>query len=290
MLEGRAFVTGEAEIQSAYRSELSGIDGCLTLLEILVKVYNIQEGEVEIALDSQSALNQASESEYLCASQTSFDILQDIRGRLRQLPIDIKWKWVEGHQDEKGKKLDWWARQNQKVNLSAKDFVQNAIKYEYWKYRTPQLWYERWGLRINASKRSCISRKDVLSVLATKRMKSYWHNHREFLVLDATKIAWKEAMVAINGLPAGQQRWHIKFCTGFIGHNAMLYKQNEADTDNRKVCKDRCKETSTHIFHCKNERAIAFFEKKMKEWDEFLTIKVTSPEIQRCFKAALYHH
>ena len=28
----------------------------------------------------------------------------------------------------------------------------------------------------------------------------------------------------------------------------------------------------------------------MKEWDEFLTIQVTSPEIQRCFKAALYHH
>ena len=131
VLEGRTFVTGEAEIQSAYRSELSGIDGCLTLIEILVKVYNIQEGEVEIALDSQSALNQVSESEYLCALQTSFDILQDIRGRLQQLPIDIKWKWVEGHQDEKGKKLDWWARQNQKVDLSAKDFVQNAIKYEY---------------------------------------------------------------------------------------------------------------------------------------------------------------
>ena len=199
MLEGRTFVTGEAEIQSVYRSELSGIDGCLTLIEIPVKVYNIQEGEVEIALDSQLALNQASESEYLCASQTSFDILQDIRGRLRQLPIDIKWKWVEGHQDKKGKKLDWWAKQNQKVDLSAKDFAQNAIKYEYWRYRTPQLWYEKWGLRINASKRSCISRKDVLSVLATKRMKSYWHNHREFPVLDATKIAWKEQRWQLTG-------------------------------------------------------------------------------------------
>ena len=89
MLEGRTFVTGEAEIQSVYRSELSGIDGCLTLIEIPVKVYNIQEGEVEIALDSQLALNQASESEYLCALQTSFDILQDIQGRLKALPIQI---------------------------------------------------------------------------------------------------------------------------------------------------------------------------------------------------------
>ena len=115
-------------------------------------MYNIKDGEVEIALDSQSALNQASESEYLCASQTSFNILQDIRERLQQQPIDIKWKWVEGHQDAKGKKLDWWAKQNQKVDESAKDFVQNAIKYEYWKYRTLQLWYKRWGLRINASK------------------------------------------------------------------------------------------------------------------------------------------
>ena len=36
VLEGRTFVTGEAEIQNAYRSKLSRIDGCLTLLKIVV--------------------------------------------------------------------------------------------------------------------------------------------------------------------------------------------------------------------------------------------------------------
>jgi hypothetical protein len=33
----------------------------------------------------------------------------DIRNRAEQLPIIIKWRWVKGHQDSSGGKLNWWA-------------------------------------------------------------------------------------------------------------------------------------------------------------------------------------
>ena len=85
---------------------------------------DITTGEIEIALDGQLAKNQVEKNlEYLSIHQTCFDILQDIRNRIEKLPIKIKWRWTEGHQRERGRrKLDWWARQNERVDILCKKF------------------------------------------------------------------------------------------------------------------------------------------------------------------------
>ena len=59
------------------------------------------------------------------------------------LPIEVSWRWVEGHQKEKGKTMNWRARRNFDVDLAAKaylrkcrkekrPFVPIQLKYEYW--------------------------------------------------------------------------------------------------------------------------------------------------------------
>ena len=67
-IKGQNLVTGDAEVQNAYWSELAGINGTLTMLEIIVKQFNITTGLVELALDGELALGQASDSEYLYAT------------------------------------------------------------------------------------------------------------------------------------------------------------------------------------------------------------------------------
>ena len=64
-----------------------------------------------------SAKNQVEKNlDYLSIHQTCFDIIQDIRNRIKKLPIKIKWRWVEEHQRERGRrKLDWWACQNERA-------------------------------------------------------------------------------------------------------------------------------------------------------------------------------
>ena len=89
------YTSGPAETQSAYRSELMGIDSLLTALEMIVKQYGTNKGAIEIALDNRLAMNQSADSEFLCPSQSCFDILQDIRERICISPIDITWRWVE---------------------------------------------------------------------------------------------------------------------------------------------------------------------------------------------------
>ncbi len=105
-LVGKNWVPGSKEDQNPYRSELAGIDGGLSMLAIIIQFFNIEQGQIEIALDGLSALNQAKKCiKNLLITQSCYDLLQDISNRLKMLPegIKIKWRHVEGHQKEKGR-------------------------------------------------------------------------------------------------------------------------------------------------------------------------------------------
>ena len=94
---------GTSEDQSPYCSELTGVGSILAVLEILVNYFKIKNGAITIALDCKSALKTCAKNDPLSICSKCFDILQDIWNRLDLLPIDVTWRWVEGHQKEKGK-------------------------------------------------------------------------------------------------------------------------------------------------------------------------------------------
>ena len=91
-LKGCNWVPGLPHEQSPYRSELAGINGVLACLKIIVEKFNITEGSIEIGLDGEAAKDQVEDNNFLKILQPSFDILVDIRERIKDLPIDIKWR------------------------------------------------------------------------------------------------------------------------------------------------------------------------------------------------------
>lgn len=92
-LIGMNWVPGTKEEQDPYRSELAGINGGLSMIAIILTAFDIIEGKIEIALDGLSALRRSKDSiNNLKIMQSSYDILQDTRNRIKKLPagIDIK--------------------------------------------------------------------------------------------------------------------------------------------------------------------------------------------------------
>ena len=59
--------------------------------------WDIQSGGVLIGLDGESAMTEAAGDWPLKASQPSFDVLTEIRQLLKDIPIEVKWKWIKGH-------------------------------------------------------------------------------------------------------------------------------------------------------------------------------------------------
>ena len=99
---------------------MAGINGILATLSIIICYFNITYGAIEIALDGKSTINTVSSDDGLHCKQNSFDIFQDIHNQILLLPVTIKLRWVEGHQEKSGKVLNWWVKKNQQADIHAK--------------------------------------------------------------------------------------------------------------------------------------------------------------------------
>lgn len=103
---GHNLTTGLATAQLSYRSKLTGINGILSVLDILCRSHPGLTGGLMIALDGDGALQQSPSTTTLDVHQLCCDYLQDTRERIQQLPLEILWHWVCGHQRKMGI-TDW---------------------------------------------------------------------------------------------------------------------------------------------------------------------------------------
>ena len=178
------------------------------MLATIIQFFNIEQGQIEIALDGLSALNQAKKcTKDLLVTQSCYDLLQDISNRLKMLPegIKIKWRHVEGHQKEKGyKKLDFWALMNGKADKHAKSYLQKCIKNNR-QHEPVQLWYEYLAINVNGIKQSNMNKNFIYSQLVKENSYKYWKNHHDFKINEPDDIDWKPLKKAVKRLPVGSQ-------------------------------------------------------------------------------------
>ena len=124
-LLGFNWVPGTQDDQSAYLSELSGIDGFLTMFEVIVFYHGLTCGFLTIGIDCLPAMDRARSTLPLCSDLPNFDLLQDIHYQIWALLIELRWRHVPSHQDwhTSYDKLDWWAQRNIDMDKRAKDFA-----------------------------------------------------------------------------------------------------------------------------------------------------------------------
>jgi hypothetical protein len=116
-------VPGNPNEQSAYRSKLAGISGSLAITAAVCCIHDINEGSITLGLDGRQALLAAAGDWPLNPARPNFDLITDIRAKVKSLPVSVKWKWVEGHQDDdQSSHLDEWAKANILVDNIAKAF------------------------------------------------------------------------------------------------------------------------------------------------------------------------
>jgi hypothetical protein len=85
-------VPGNREEQSAYRSELAGVSGSLSLIAAVCMVHDIHTGSITIGLDGEQAMIAASEDWPLSPARPDYNLLTYIQAKVRGLPIKINWK------------------------------------------------------------------------------------------------------------------------------------------------------------------------------------------------------
>ena len=88
-------------------------------MDALVRFYGIESASITIALDGESALQESESGWPLRIDQKCVEYyLLVVQSLLKQLPVEVTFRWVEGHQKEKGFNLDWWAAKNDLVDTN----------------------------------------------------------------------------------------------------------------------------------------------------------------------------
>jgi hypothetical protein len=91
-------IPGDSPDQSAYQAELGGIAGVVATADCLCRLYGIHTGAIQCRLDGFQAMRHASGTHPLDPKQASFDLLVDIRTKIKASPLNWTFHWVEGHQ------------------------------------------------------------------------------------------------------------------------------------------------------------------------------------------------
>lgn len=101
---GRNIVPGHAEDQSAYRSELAGILGVVSIVKELVKYYEIEEGHVTIGCNNISALDIAFDlDQEIHANILDYDMVTAIRAAISNNTITWSTEHISSHQEMRRK-------------------------------------------------------------------------------------------------------------------------------------------------------------------------------------------
>ena len=117
-------VPGEPDDHDSFRSELSGLIGIATLVELLCEYFEITEGSVEVACDGLSALNDVFDLHRQVSTKTPhYDLVVATR-RIIQRSTQLTWYYrhVRSHQDDirAMDELDRWETLNVEVDDAAK--------------------------------------------------------------------------------------------------------------------------------------------------------------------------
>jgi hypothetical protein len=275
------FIPGSPQEQSAYRSELGGASGIIATVESIASKFQLQSGSIIIGLDGEQAMWNASDKEdFLDPKQACFDMLSDIHFKVRNSVITYHWKWVEGHQMDKGgvdfAHMDRWGQLNHEADQLARAYTLSCIQTN--QVPTPMNFRnEGWRCYLNGNKLANLNFDSLYVAIYGDHTTDYW-TAKCNLPPPVTRIDWDICHSAIRSLPFGKRRWLIKHLTGFCGVGKMLERWNE-DTSHCPRC-DQLNEDTTHLILCPALQAMATWETSLQGLSQWMLETHTLPSMR----------
>ena len=231
-------------------------------------------------MDGDQALIQASGDWPLSPSQADFDMLHDIREKIRRLPITIHWKWIEGHQDDHAQysDLDEWAQANILVDNVAKAYW-NHLCATNQTSGAARLGDEGWSLSVADGKIGWFDKRKLYNAIYEEDVMTYWAKkanlHREAI----RGIDWELCGEAFTKLTIPKQRRVTKQATGLMSCGRMMKLWDFQDHSECPRCPE-INETAQHILSCPAPTTTLVWERSMMSLQLSMETTNTMPELR----------
>jgi hypothetical protein len=247
-------IPGAPEDQSAYRSELAGISGIMAVVDCLCRLHYLTSGTIHCRLDGEQAMLNASSDQPLDPQQPSFDFLIDIKSKIKSSPFDWQFSWVEGHQEERHGKEDFWGQLNDVCNSMAKIYW-NQTSLSRQPRPNQRFSRESWSATIQGKKLAKMPMKDLYDfTFGEEKSKTYWMTKHPTTPQLFARINWDACGKAMKTLLFGKKCWLVKHLSGWCATGRNMLRRKEWMHDKCPICLQP-NETIDHIIHCPDIRA-----------------------------------
>jgi hypothetical protein len=278
-LEGVGVTPGEAEYQSAYRSELCGMLAIVTIIECLANRHKIQitgTPILTIGCDGEAAVKQVSKQRQdLRLDEKQADILGAVRSTSQRLGFPVNFCHVDGHQDDHvdESELDIWGRLNVLMDRRAKAHWRTVAAQGHVHPRLPN---EPWCLKIGERKVSCNIKEEITNHIHGPSCRDYWLQRQRIGTLDG--IAWECMERALGRQPLSRQREITKHASGHFSIGKKMKQWGLRSNSSCPLC-GREGETLEHMYRCQDKRATDIWDKSVTIFRKFLQKRNTCPDI-----------
>ena len=250
-LTGRNIVPGHINDLHSYRAELGGVMGIVTALTLLCKLHHITQGSIEIGLDGDSALQAVMRDEDPKAHDPSYDLILEIRRKLKALPITVSGRHIQGHMDKTTPyhMLDRWSKLNVDMDGQARELLENTRARST---NNPNIRFgsETVVVRLAGQKLSRIDRDELYLATYGTRTRNRWVNERKQIPAHLfDSIDWDAVEQAFNREPHGKRRWLTKHLCGQMATARVMKRRGAQSHDNCPRC-DARDENGSHIMRC----------------------------------------
>ena len=272
-------VPGPDSSQCSYRSELFGLYLSLLTIKILCAKYDVQSGKITIGCDNIGALDKGLQAQFFPSIQHKHhDLIWAIHSLRHEIPIEIGFRHVQGHQDKKSNKpLDRWAQLNLLADAEAKRhlswYIQNSSHDHDLSFVTPH-----WSVRVNGDTVTQDIRRTLQNYIHNNEMKKFLIRKGVLTSLTYDCVDWKSNGTAMRALSFSERTWVTKHVSGFCGCGKMMERCKQWETSACPRCGD-CVEDNWHVLWCNETVARSMRHKLTQAVDTWLIENNTHPAL-----------
>jgi len=268
-------VSGPANSNCSYRSEMAGIYAILLAIWSVCKDRGIRKGSIEIGCDSESVLKRIFEKHAPASlNDHSWDLISACKSMIRKLSfLTITHPHIPSHQDEKlihKKGTCRWIDRNILMDERAEAVYTLITKESVNDFQDGNIW----PITVNGRLIVCNFREEVRKATVGAELLVLWHKTGK--TGESTQaIAWDSFELAMKDVPKKRQRWIVKQTSGRCAVGIEMKRRRQWPHSKCPRC-DEPVETAMHILQCTGEGTEEVWESAIKDLHKWMAEHYTN--------------
>jgi hypothetical protein len=277
-ITGQVITTGAKEVQSAYRSELTGILAAITVISNLAYYHSLNMA-LTILCDCEKGIQQVFySSKPITLNDSCNDLLKAIRHKISCPHIRWSGSHIKGHQDDSVpfEQLTRPSQLNVIVDIMAKEFLAIARdSQDQHDVKSPS-----WSIRIGSTPLINDFDQTLYDLVHTLTVKQYWIRKSRINDQQFSSVDWPRLSSALDKMSLARRFFCSKHSSGMCGAGKFQKIWKLRETDSCPHCGRF--EDSEHVWKCQAQQVKDVWKKSLSNLKSTLRKLDTDPDLITC--------